>query len=71
VHKYVKRDQRFIPLQRNAAYKKCLEKLTVPARCFGPLRKQLNVCGVNEVQFFPGLGGLARHLNLTCSKIGP
>ncbi len=65
VHKYVAKQQRFIPLEKIARLKKNLRKVVIPGSCFERLLNELDVCGVNEAQLFPGLGGLARHLNRT------
>jgi FRG domain len=69
VHKYVAAEKRFVALEQNVKYKSRLQKLIVPTTCFASLRTELDVCGVNRAQLFPGLEGLASHINWTRLEI--
>lgn len=63
VHKFMEKEQRFVPLENNKVYRPFLRKLLVPANSFGPLRDQLDRYGMNAVSMFPDLPGLCDYLN--------
>jgi len=62
VHRYLPNRKGFIPLEKNAAYRKRLLKVMIPASRFDDLRVELDRCGVNAASMFPDLEGLSRHI---------
>lgn len=64
VHRFSERDKRFVPLEKNKAYRRRLEKVLVPASSFAYLRRQLLSCGVHSGSLFPDLDGLASRLEM-------
>ena len=54
----------FIPLERNAAFKSRLVKVTIPPQKFFVIRDQLWASGVTSAVLFPDLDGLAAHLQV-------
>lgn len=70
VHKYLRSESRFVPLQRNAQYKPLLKKVEVPAQRFSDIRFQLDRCGVNDGSLFPELDGLATRIEWQCTLLG-
>lgn len=52
----------FLPLERNSAFTGRLVKIPIPNKRFEGLRKQLDLCGINEATVFPDLDGLCGHL---------
>ncbi len=61
VHKVINGNQ-FVRLEKNKNFSKKLVKVIVSPDSFGPLRKELNTCGVNHLSMFPDLDGLGQHL---------
>jgi hypothetical protein len=61
VHKYIEDSRRFIPLEKNKAYKNALTKLEIPASSFADMRYQLDRFGINSASMFPGLDGLCQN----------
>jgi hypothetical protein len=51
------RDQ-FVPLEKNARYRKTLEKVIVEHSRFATLRHELRLLGVSQASLFPDLAGL-------------
>jgi len=62
VHKYVKEQEQFVPLERNRRQRGRLEKVIVPRRAFGRLVAELDRCGTHAATLFPDLDGLATRL---------
>lgn len=62
VHRFVPEGQRFSRLDKVAAYRSRLTRITIPSTAFSDLRFDLDRMGVNESSLFPGLEGLSRHL---------
>ncbi len=62
VHKYLAKEKRFIPLEKNIQYKSKLIKCTIPALCFSDLRYELDRFGINSASMFPELGGLGEYI---------
>ena len=60
VHYIRKQDSRFVPLENNKQYKKCLMKLRVPPTAFPSLRSELDRCGINAATLYGDLVGLCR-----------
>jgi len=53
---------KFVKLELNAAYRKRLMKVPIPADNFESLREDLMANGVSSLSLFPDLDGLAAHL---------
>jgi len=70
VHKYMKLQRRFVPLETMRAYKSRLVKLFVPSSAFADLRYRLDQYGVNKSTVFPGLDGLSGHIEWLHSVLG-
>ncbi len=62
VHKYIDDHKKFVPLDKNKIYKKCLSKIRIPRKCFSDIRYQLDRLGVNRMSLFPDLDGIACHV---------
>lgn len=62
IHLYQKRQLSFLPLERQAKYKRVLSKLVIPSNSFASIRFDLDRVGVNEASIFPDMDGLCRHL---------
>lgn len=62
VHKYMKADDRFLPLEHNRVFKTRLRKLRIRGKRHVNL-PQLDLCSVNRAALFPGLDGLCAYLN--------
>lgn len=62
VHKFMKNQGRFIPLERNKAYNSKLTKLQIPVQRFSEMRFELNRFNVNTASLFPDLDGLCAHI---------
>jgi hypothetical protein len=62
VHKFMDKQERFIPLEKNRQYKEFLAKIEVRLRP-GDVSRFLTRLGVNSALLFPELDGLCRHLN--------
>lgn len=60
VHKYLKKEKKFTPLEKNKAYEGNLRKLIIPAEQFSKMRVLLYHFGVNDYSLFPDLDGLCR-----------
>ncbi len=60
VHKRI--NGRFIPLEKNRAYKSRLTKLVIPGASFADLRFALDQFGINEATLFPDLGGVCHNI---------
>ena len=54
--------KRFIALEKNKTYKDRLFKLKILPNDFAPIRKELQIFGVNAASLFPDLDGLSKHL---------
>src|SRR5260221_1525665 len=65
VHKFIRKEKRFVPLEKNKLYKRQCAKLVVPHSHFLLLRHQLDQLGVNHSTMFPDLNGLGDYLNFT------
>ena len=62
VHKLINNSKKFIPLERNAIYKKQLTKVIIPANKFSDMRFQLDRFGINSSSLFPDLDGLCSNI---------
>jgi hypothetical protein len=60
-HYIRKTDSKFVPLEKNARYKKSLMKLRVPATAFPSIRTELDRCGINAATLYGDLVGLCRN----------
>ena len=69
VHKFIKKSGRFVPLQKNARYKKRLSYVVVPASAFAQLRVELDRCGMNSASLYADLPGLSRHIEWRFSPL--
>jgi len=63
VHKYMKDENNFIPLEKNKLYKRECRKCKVRSDNFSTLIGQLNQFGINASTMFPELRGLSEYLN--------
>ena len=69
VHKAIRdRKEPFLPLEKNSAFSRRLVKVAIPSENFEKLRKQLDLCGINEATVFPDLDGLCSHLTWRFTK---
>lgn len=55
-------DGKWVPLEKNAQFRKRVKKVLVPADKFSDVRSSLSQCGVNRSTLFPDLDGLCRFL---------
>lgn len=62
VHKYMEKEKRFVPLEKNKTYKKQLYKMIVSKDIFSEIKIVLSNCGVNYHSLFPDLDGLCKQL---------
>jgi len=62
VHKFMKTQDRFIPMESNKAYSSKLTKLQIPAQRFSEMRFELDRFNVNVASLFPDLDGLCTHI---------
>jgi hypothetical protein len=62
VHFFIEKEKKFIPLEKNKAYKPRLEKFLIEAGNFPSIRSDLDRCGINAGTMFPDLSGLAAHV---------
>jgi len=62
VHKFMDKQERFIPLEKNRQYRESLARIEVRLRP-GDVSRFLTRLGVNSALLFPELDGLCRHLN--------
>jgi hypothetical protein len=61
IHKYMKKDDEFLVLEKLRSYRTGLTKIIVSGEST-TLLKHLNACGVNASTLFPGLDGLCNFL---------
>jgi len=69
VHKYLEKDKRFAVLGSIGHYNKRLRKIIIPGECFNDMRCELDRMGVNRFSLFPGLDGLAAHVEWLNSRL--
>lgn len=62
VHKYIKEDNKFVPLEKNRRYKKKITRINVLPSDFPKLRNELYEKGINDSLLFPDLEGISRTL---------
>jgi len=62
VHKWMKSQNRFIPLENIKRYKNQLQKVTIPYDLFASIRRELDRCGFNASSLFPDLDGLCQNI---------
>jgi hypothetical protein len=63
VHRYSKRSNRFVALERNTELSNSVFEVRVPAHVKTSVRESLNRNGMNSMALFPDLEGLCRHLS--------
>jgi hypothetical protein len=63
IHKYNKRKDKFIALEKNIIFKEFLTKVIVNTNIID-LMKHLDLCGVNSSSLFVDLDGLCKHINV-------
>lgn len=68
VHK-INEGGKIIQFERNKRYGKKLTKIIIPSSQFNPLRKNLNLLGINNSTVFPDLDGFCKHLERRFSKL--
>lgn len=69
VHKYIKREKRFVPLEKQAKYNDALTKMLIPADLFSDVRYGLDRCGVNAASMLTDLAGLCQHIEWSHSLL--
>lgn len=71
VHRLLNGDkgERFIALEKNAAYKSKLFKIEIPGSLFPKIRSELDMLGTNASSMFPDIDGLCSHLSWRYSKM--
>lgn len=62
VHRYLTEAKRFAVLGSIGHYRRRLRKMVIPGECFNDMRCELDRMGVNRFSLFPGLDGLASHI---------
>jgi len=62
VHKFVQDKQKFVPLDKNKAYKESLARLALRLEPVTVITHLARI-GINSVSLFPDLDGLCKHLN--------
>lgn len=62
VHKFMKNQNRFIPLENNKSYSSKLTKLLIPPKYFSDMRCELDRFNVNAAALFPDIDGLCAHI---------
>ena len=60
VHQYKAAESRFVIMEKNKRYSKCLMKLRIPASAFPVLRFALNRCGIKAATIFNDIAGLCK-----------
>jgi hypothetical protein len=63
LHRYAKRNNRFVALEYNTRIKNCLHEIRIPENKREELLSALDRHGVSAKTLFPGLDGLCRQLN--------
>lgn len=63
IHKFIEKEQRFIPLNRIVRYDALISKILIPEKLRDELLVQLNTLGINSFSLFPDLEGLSKHLD--------
>ena len=53
----------FTPLEEDGLHRQKLRKLVVKRGCFGSIRRQLHLLGMNQSTLYPDVGGLCAHLD--------
>ena len=62
IHKFMPRESKFIPLERNKKFSKKLIKLRIAPKEFFEMRFQLDRLGINSASLFTDLDGLCSHI---------
>jgi len=62
VHKYMDQKKKFIPLNKNATYKKRVFQVVIANSLFVKFKESLILCGINQNTIFPSLDGLCQYL---------
>ena len=60
LHKYMKGEDRFLPLDYHRAYRGGLTKIVVTGKRRWTILRHLDACGMNASTLFPGLDGLCK-----------
>lgn len=63
VHKYMRKMNTFIPLEKNSRFRKFLTKILILGDAKTDMIKQLDACGINSSTLFLDLDGLCGYLN--------
>lgn len=63
LHRYAKKNSRFVPLEHNAETKRYLHEFIVPASKRAAMLAALDRHGISSKTIFPDLSGLCSHLN--------
>lgn len=62
VHTFLRRENRFIPLDEHSQQNTRLIKVLIPAGRFGLIRHDLFRCGIHAGSLFPDVGGIAERI---------
>jgi hypothetical protein len=67
VHKGLRNDTNFEPLEESKEFRHKLTKLLIPSDRFAHFRFHLNRFGINDGSIYPGLEGLSKQIRRNCS----
>lgn len=67
VHKGLRNDTHFEPLEESKEFKNKLTKFIIPGDKFAHFRFHLNKFGINDASIYPGLEGLSKQIKNTWS----
>lgn len=63
VHRYSKKNRKFIALDKNNSLKKSIIELRIPGELKREMNSNLNVFGINYQKIFPDIEGICKHIN--------
>ena len=63
VHRYSKKNNKFISLDKNTDLKKNIIEVKIPGKFKREMNINLNVFGINYQKIFPDIEGICRHIN--------
>ncbi|RKD87786.1 FRG domain-containing protein [Mangrovibacterium diazotrophicum] len=62
-HRYSKKDEKFVGLEKNSSYMNHIAKIMVPSSAKRKILNQLNNFGINHQSMFPDFEGICKQLN--------
>jgi hypothetical protein len=63
IHKFSKKDKRWVPLESNKQYKDLVARVEIPAKTHLRLLKRLDVLGINQESMYPGMEGTCKYVS--------